>query len=313
MPEFVTSTPVRILAVIVLHKVAPMECESFRTLLEAMRQIRLSDETSQILFYDNTPGGQSIHLLPDGVRYEADPLNRGLPSAYNRALAIASEEGFNWILTLDQDTSLPTDFMAKLLPALQYVNSMPRVAAVVPQISDGDKVISPNALSLKIFPKFFPSDFVGISMERTSAINSAATLRVEALREIGGYDPLYRLDYSDAITFHRLHCRGRKIFIAGNIKVRHELSVLDMKHRVTIERYRDILAAEAAFWDECMGGVANLALPIRYLYRIFYKFWWTEASLPYFKLSLQNLLRRIFLTKKQRRRIWERSSSARLG
>jgi GT2 family glycosyltransferase len=302
--------PVRILAVIVLYKVAPLECESFRTLVEAIKHIHPDDHAPQIFFYDNTPGGQQVGSLPQGVWYEADPLNRGLPAAYNRALALCSEQAFNWMLTLDQDTSLPADFLVKLYSALRYVNPMSNLAAVAPLVSDRGKVISPNALGLKLFPKFFPQDFVGVSLGRTSAINSAATLRVEALREIGGYDPLFRLDYSDAVTFHRLHCNGKRIFVAGNIKVHHELSVLDIKHRVTLERYRNILAAESAFWDECMGWISNLALPLRYFYRIFYKFWWTKATLPYFRLNLRYLILRIFLTKRQRQRLWQQSSSA---
>jgi len=186
-----------------------------------------------------------------------------------------------------------------------------RVAAVVPRITDKGRVISPIALSLQLFPKFFPADFVGISLERTSAINSASTVRVSALKTIGGYDPRFWLDYSDAVMFHRLHLKGMRIFIAGNIRVDHELSVLNMKHRVTLRRYEDILGAEAAFWDECMGRIGDLALLLRFAYRIFYKLWRTKASLPYFKISLRFLCMRLFYSRKHRREVWEQSSRAR--
>jgi len=236
-----------------------------------------------------------------------------LAVAYNRALEIAMREGFDWLLTLDQDTCLPTDFVSKLAHIAKFVTPLETIAAIVPQISDKGRVISPNALSYGIFPKFFPSEFTGISQERTSAINSASTVRVGALNRVGGYDTRFWLDYADAVMYHRLYSAGFNLFIAGNIKVQHELSVLDMKNRVSAARYEDIMGAESAFWDECMTRTASIALLLRFAYRLCYKFWRTSASMPYFKISLRFLAMRLFYSRRRRMEEWQRSVRLRLA
>lgn len=290
----------------------PQDSVSFQTLEAAKKHVFPSKLSIKTFLFDNTPDERCVGTLSGGALYESKNKNLGLADAYNHALKIAEEGGYEWLLTLDQDTTLPVDFLEKLYDALAYVTTFDQVAAVVPRICDKGRVVSPNALSHNLFPKFFPTEFVGISLEKTSAINSAATIKVSALRSIGGYDRRFWLDYSDAIMFYRLHLAGKRIFIAGNIQVEHELSVLDMKDRVSLKRYGDILAAESAYWDECMSGTANVALLLRYAYRIFYKFWRTKASLPYFKICLSYFWRRILISRKQRLREWNRSAERRL-
>lgn len=297
----------RILAVIVLYKNAPLASVSFQT-LQASVQNCPDPSLVKIFFYDNTPGGQPHVEIPAGTTYESRSENNGLAIAYNRALAIAVEEGYDWLLTLDQDTSLPLDFVTKLAAATTYTLDLPQVGAVVPQIRDRQRLISPAALTLSLFPKFFPDDFVGITLEKTaSAVNSASTVRVSALQAIGGYDPRFWLDYSDAIMFYRLQQKGFRIFVAGNIRVQHELSVLDMKNRVSTERYEDILGAESAFWDECMGKIAGVALLIRFSYRLLYKFWRTGGNMAYVKISLRYMWRRVAYSQQRRMELWQES------
>ena len=309
--ESVQESGARVLAVIVLYKMLPQDSVSFQTLEAAKKHSPPGKVAIKTFFYDNTPGGQPSAQYPEESSHESSGENNGLSVAYNRALEIASEAGFDWLLTLDQDTSLPFDFLTNLSNTLAFVAPLSQVAAVVPQVSDNGRVISPAALSYNLFPKFFPAEFIGISLERTSAVNSASAVRVSALKAIGGYDPRFWLDYSDAVMYHRLHCNNFRIFIAGNIRVEHELSVLDLEQRVTLERYEDILGAESAFWDECMGRVGHLALFLRFSYRLVYKFWRTGASLPYFKISLRYFCMRLFFSRKRRTEAWERSSQRR--
>jgi GT2 family glycosyltransferase len=300
--------PLKLFAVIVLYKVIPQDSVSYQSLLAAMECVPPSSMEIEILFYDNTPGGQNIGSLPEGVRWESHGENNGLAIAYNRALEMAADGGYEWLLTLDQDTSLPTDFLSKLGPAIDFVTPLSQVASIVPKIFDKARLISPNGLRWDIFPTFFPSDFVGISLEpSTSAINSASTLRVSALRAIGGYDLRFPLDYCDAVMYRRLYAKNLRIFILGTIRVDHELSVLDMAARVTLERYASILGAESVFWDEYISKTAAVSLFFRYLYRIGYKLWQTGGSFSYVRISLRFFGRRIFYSRRRRMLDWEQS------
>ena len=301
--------PVRVLAVIVLYKMLPNESVAFKTLRAAMSNVQRGKTDIKIVLYDNTPGGQDVEALPADVKYQADVNNGGLSKAYNYSLEIAYENGFDWLLTLDQDTALPVDFLCKLSDAIAFVAPLNAVAAIVPSVSSDGIVISPS-IPLKSWAvwKHFPADFVGISMEKmTLAVNSASTFRVNALREIGGYDPRYWMDFSDILLYHRLHEKNFRVFVAGNIYVEHEASVLDMKNRVSPDRYEKIDRAEEAFYDEYLGTKEGMVLFLRLLYRLVYKLWKARVTLPYFKVGLIFLCRRIFWSRKRRLKNWKQS------
>jgi glycosyltransferase involved in cell wall biosynthesis len=261
-------TPVSLLAVIVLYKSTPKSSSSFRTLQDAMKQMPQGKLRLRILLYDNTPQGKAPDALPEAVDYEASPSNRGLPDAYNRGLEIAEKEGFHWLLTLDQDTALPIDFLANLCEVILSVEASSEIAAVVPQLLEKGRILSPEHFLLNAFPRFLPRGFVGISRHPTFAFNSGSTLRVSALHEIGGYSPLFWLDYCDAYIYSRLNRKGKKIFVAGNIQVEHEFSMLDANQRVTLERYRNIVQAGCAFWDMEMGTLAGFRHTTSLIYRL---------------------------------------------
>lgn len=305
--------PVRVLAVIVLYEQTPQDSVSFQTLDAAIKHARPGKLSLKTFFYDNTPGGQASSKYPDKSSYEAPGENRGIAEAYNRAIEIAYQEGFDWLLTLDQDTKLPIDFLDNLADTVAFVTPLKKVAAVAPLLYDKTRLISPSAGPYATSPKQFSEEFIGISMEKSTwALNSASTVRVSALRSIGGYDSRFWMDYSDAVMYHRLESNGMRVFVAGNIRVEHELSVLDMKNRVSPARYEAILGAESAYFDECMGRTANRQLLVKSIYRSFYKFWGRGGNRAYSKIACRFLYRRLFYSRKRRMETWEHSVRSRL-
>jgi GT2 family glycosyltransferase len=309
LDELIHQIPVRVFAVIVLYKMAPSESPALRTLRAALSGFKDGQADIEILLYDNTPTGQYVDVLPADVKYKADFKNSGLATAYNYALEIATEKGFDWLLTLDQDTTLPIDFMRKLFATATFVAPLSNVAAIVPHISGDGMVISPSIPRQHWLKwRHFPDEYIGISTEKmTLAVNSASTYRVSALREIGGYDPRYWIDFSDVLLYHRLHEKNFRVFVAGNIHVVHEASVLDIRNRVSPGRYENIDRAEEAFFDECLGTTERLVLLLKLLYRLVYKLWKARLPLPYFKVGLIFLCRRLFWSRKSRMENWRHS------
>lgn len=300
--------PPRTLAVIVLYKVGPLECESFRTLSKAMKQLNSSDGALHILFYDNTPGGCDPGTLPNGVRYEAAQQNAGLAVAYNRALEVAEAEGFDWLLTLDQDTSLPEHFLTAVGEIAARIESDNSIAAIVPQLSDSGTLLSPTWWLWNAIPRPIPRGFTGISMRTSSAFNSASVVRVSAVRMIGGYNQRFWLDGSDNYLYSQLYKHGKRLYVAGNIMVEHQYSVLDMNQRVTISRYQNILSAGCAFWDIELGWLAGLDYTARLIWRTFYTHW-THGHDPAFRrASLQMLKKRLFQSRKHRIKEWKQKT-----
>jgi GT2 family glycosyltransferase len=312
MDNSVNQFPVRVLAVIVLYKMQPSESVSYSTLRAAMSALSDGQADIKIVLYDNTPGGQDIGELPDDLLFKADFENGGLATAYNYALEIAHEEGFDWLLTLDQDTTLPIDFLLKLCHTAAFVAPLPNVAAIVPHISSDGQVLSPFIRMKHLtLTKKIPDGFIGIPTDNVYAVNSASTIKVSALKGVGGYDPRFNLDFSDLAIYHRLHCHGLRVFVAGNIYVEHEVSGYDLKNRSTPGRYEDFCRAEETAYDEWVGGVARVLLAVRIFHRLVYRLWRNNGSLPYFKICLRFFCRRLFYSRNYRIENWKPSAGLR--
>ncbi len=298
--------------VVILYRMKPCESAAFNTLQRAISYFQDGQDYIKILLYDNTPGGQDIGALPSDVQYKADVDNGGLATAYNYALRTADEHGFDWLLTLDQDTSLPIDFIFKLRHAAALVDSMNDVAAIVPCVMSNGRVLSPFTLMKHwTFMRHFPDQFVGIPLENVYAANSGTTTKVKVLKAIGGYDSRFRLDLSDFVMNHRLHCHKLRVLVAGNIHLEQELSSHDLKNRSTPGRYEEYLRAEEGFCDEYLGWEVGIVVVIKLIYRLVYKLWRNGGGLPYFRIGFRFLCRRLIYSRKYRLRSWRQSVNRR--
>ena len=294
-----------ILAVVVVYKTQPLHCSSLITLLASAAE--LSNQSNQapqaprlrILVADNTPGGQPIEALPPAVQYRAYVENPGLARPYNDALLEAERDGFEWLLTLDQDTSLPVSFLPEMLQSAKAYQQNQEVAAVVPCIVDGKRVISPFRYLGGFLPSMLPAGMSGIAGPHTSALNSASLLRVGALRELGGYDERFPLHNSDTRLYQRLDLAGKHVAVAGHVTVPHELSILDRENRMSPERYRHMLEDECFFWDRHMGPAGRAERLIRLAVRYGRGVLRGEAP-AYQRLTLLELRRRLLTTRSAR-------------
>jgi len=292
---------VRIFAVIALYKMRPSESAALRTLLAAIPGLRNGEAEIKILLYDNTPGGQSVGLLPPGVGYKANPENGALSAACNYALKIAREDGYEWLLTLNQDTTLPIDFLCKLSHAARFIATMDDVAGIVPSISSEGRVVSPfTVMKYWTFTRHLPQGFVGIPFEDVYAANSASTIKVNALMAIGGFDPRFPLDMVDFDVNYRLHRQNLRFLVAGNIHVDLELSNLDLKTRSTPSRYEEYLGAEELFCDEYLGRIMSIVVVLKLIYRLGYKLWRNGGSRTYYEIGFIFLCRRLFYSRRHR-------------
>ncbi len=312
MSELSPSTSVRVLAVIVLYKTMPADSNAFRTLWTLVNLSTPSSLYLKVLLYDNTPDGCYPGAVPNGVLYEAAQQNAGLAVAYNRALEIAEEAGFDWLLTLDQDTSLPEHFLPKLSEIIVRVSSDKSIAAIVPLITENGRVLSPYWFRCGSIPSYPPLGFIGIIKQPSYAFNSASTLRVSDLRMIGGYNPRFWLDSSDHYIYRQLYKYGKKVYVSGDLQVEHHFSVLDMNHSVSLSRYKNILNAGCAFWDLELGWLAELDYTARLAYRTFYKHWKHGHDPAFRRASWKMLKKRLFWSKKRRIESWKRETENRL-
>jgi glycosyltransferase involved in cell wall biosynthesis len=300
-PDPCSRDSLRILAVIVLYKIQPDESVAFRTLQNAILTLSSEDADIQVLIYDNSPGERTQTAFAKGVRYVAAQKNLGLAAAYNYALEIAKEEDSTWLLTLDHDTALPLDFLSRLKEyALANVSRLD-VAAIVPRLKDGARSLSP-VIARQWGVSYLHRDLVGIAPYKVGAVNSGSLFRVNVLRQIGGFSKYFWLDQLDADVFRKIHLHGKYVYIAGDIHLKHELSILH-EESIGPERFRNYLLAESAFLDLYGSLIERTMHSLRLLGRLG-KQKMRKAPQSVRQLTKYALQRRIFLSRKRRIGDW---------
>jgi GT2 family glycosyltransferase len=292
----------RLLAVIVIYKMHPRDSSTLQTLLDTAKNVCPEDLNLRILIWDNTPGGQDVGELPKEILYIAAPHNPGLARAYNQALELAQAECYDWLLTLDQDSMLPLSFLVRITGLVRELSPIETIGAIVPQVVSDGRIISPFRFLFGGVPKWFRQGVVG-SKRAVYAVNSGATLRVSALREIGGYDPLFPLDVSDVSIFHCLHKSGKRVFIAGDLMINHNFAYFNKQGRMSFERYDASLLDDCAFWDMYMGPIARFERIIRLAGRACRDLYISEKS-DFHKRTLSELKRRLLKPRHERIAEW---------
>ena len=307
-----TRSPFTVTVVIVLYRIVPERSPAFQSVMGARAAMSSQGGSVQVLLWDNSPGAGNGEGLPDGVHYFADASNSGLAKAYNHALTWATQHGCNWLLTLDQDTAVPTDFFVRMAAAARESSRFAGIGAIVPQIAAGGKQLSPNYFQFGAIPRWYRPGYVGVPSEPVFAFNSGAMLSVAALQQAGGYDPRFWLDDSDAMIFSKLHEHGKRVYVAGDIQVEHEFSMKDMQQRMSPQRYRNAMFAETAFWDLRMNRAAGWERTLRLALRLV-KQWWRKDSPELRRITRQALMRRIFTSRRSRIEEWMRETENRIG
>ena len=225
------------------------------SLVEALRDLSVERDSIALLAYDNSQLASECALPPLAIydqKYVHDPQNGGLAAAYSTGLNCANKNGADWLLLLDQDTTFTARFLREVMGVI-HQGVAGNVAAVVPTLLDGDVVVSPKPVPFSILqplkgrrrPRFL------------IVLNSGACLRVKALESIGGFPRDFWLDFLDHVVFYRLQSRGWTVRLLSS-KLKHELSIRDIPKKMSIERYRNMLEAEARFLDETLPSTRKV-------------------------------------------------------
>jgi GT2 family glycosyltransferase len=232
--------------VVVLFKQVVEASKTFRTLQQAMLHLKRDlPEPIKVILYDNSPEKQSFESNNDkevSISYVHDPRNLGIATAYNYALAAARENGSEWLMLLDHDTEITSEYIEAVMIGDEQDNS---IAAIVPKIKSENQMISP-VYSHTLRPLQGEKPVAGIQEKPVMAINSGALVRVDFLTKMGGLNEEFPLDYLDHWLFHVIYDQGYKVRLL-DVTLEHELSVMDYS-RVSLKRYQSILESEIHFF-----------------------------------------------------------------
>ncbi|MDD7792751.1 glycosyltransferase family 2 protein [Clostridium sp. 'White wine YQ'] len=200
----------KILAVIVTYNV---ESEISKNV------IRLKNIVDELLIVDNGSDirtKKSLEALEslEGVRIKFLTRNMGIAYAINTAFKYAEENGFEWVLTLDQDSKIFDDMIENMLKTYEMISD---------DVRDKVAILAPKYYE----EKFYDKDNLNSSEEGYSTvlteITSGNLVKINLLKEIGYLREDFFIDYVDHEFCLRINREGYKVLKIENALMLHNL------------------------------------------------------------------------------------------
>jgi len=151
-------------------------------------------QVEKVYIFDNSTNAKRFPF-PDRVVYMTEHDNKGIAYALNRIMEMAKKDGYEWVVTMDQDSILPETTISLYN---QHINNDPRIAIICPQVVDSRR----GYMKIKKEPRIEYIDF---------CITSASCTFLEAWEKVGGFDEWLFIDLVDNEFCKRLIVSGYKI------------------------------------------------------------------------------------------------------
>ena len=132
--------------------------------------------------------------------------NKGIASALNDGINMASQSGFEWVLTMDQDSSFEETMLERYLSYFERMPEKSQIAAFGPAF-EGDNLKNQEITAVKV----------------ASVITSGSLVNVSIFNKIGGFDNKLFIDEVDHEYCYRAGSIGFTVFQLPQIYLQHRL------------------------------------------------------------------------------------------
>jgi rhamnosyltransferase len=188
---------------------------------------RVAKQVSQTLIVDNgSPACCVEQLRKMAKQYDVhlilNPRNEGIAQALNTAARWAMENGYLWLLTLDQDTAVSPD-MIETFEGVLCRDSCPQRLAVI-----GSNYVHKE--NKRLFWDRFGSDGA-LSAEMTTVLTSGSLISLAVFREIGGFRDDFFVDCVDHEYCLRARAHGFRVIVTSKPVMEHGIGRLT-EHRL---------------------------------------------------------------------------------
>lgn len=189
-------------AVVILYNPKPETIEYIRSYLPYVDKLYAIDNSEvKSAISDQIAGFDKIVYLDNNENY-------GIAKPLNQACKLAIEDGFNWLLTMDQDSSFSQNNI------LAYINCWEGLG--------GKEQIAMTGVE---FIKKENGEVNCTYTEVTSLITSGSMINLALFTEIGPFDEALFIDQVDLEYCYRAILKGYKIIKLNNIFFTHSLGV----------------------------------------------------------------------------------------
>lgn len=184
--------------------------ENFDSALKQVDHLFLIDNHS-----DNIKAVEEMFSGYPNITFIKNDDNLGIAKALNQIMEASVKAGFDWVLTLDQDSVCADGLVESYQKYLDYE----KVALITPLIIVDE--------GMELAPDLPPYEYI----ER--CITSASLTKVSVWKEIGGFDEVMFIDYVDTDYCTMLLEHGYKILRDNQITLSHRLG--DIKEVKSLE------------------------------------------------------------------------------
>jgi rhamnosyltransferase len=152
---------------------------------------------------------ESIKELSEKIVFIFNQKNEGISKALNTAVKKASDQGYAWLLTMDQDSYFEEAEGKAYFEQfeMQFYNSA-NVAIVSPNHGSNNSEQRGN---------------LNAAREVESCITSGSLINLRICNELGGFDEKLFIDEVDMDYSYRCVLAGYKLIQLSNIKLNHQL------------------------------------------------------------------------------------------
>lgn len=198
--------------------------------------INCTQQISNVVIVDN--GSKNISSVQNMCRMFNSHLislnkNIGIAGAQNRGFHYLQGQGYNWVLTLDQDSIIPLNMIEAFIKSQKLKND---TGIITPAYTDenwnGKKKLNKQANNIVITRK-------------NLVISSGNLVNVKAWETVDGFDEDLFIDLVDFDFDAKLNIAGYKIFQLDNIYLRHSIGIKIKKSPII----KFILLCDAAISD----------------------------------------------------------------
>ena len=179
------------------------------------------NEVEKLVIVENgSKNNQKVKEIVD--QYQKDRIkliqnseNVGIAKALNQIMHYAEKEGFEWVITLDQDSVCPENLVSEYQKYIDEKN----VAIICPQIQDRRR-------------KYIEIENVHGVSEIDMCITSASCTNIKIWRKTGGFDNKLFIDLVDNEYCKKIRLYGYRILRLNYLILNHEFGDIEPKDTI---------------------------------------------------------------------------------
>lgn len=175
----------------------------------------------RVIVFDNVGDQEQLLCRYDRVTYLTEKANKGIAYGLNAIMTQARTNGYDWVVTLDQDTVIPHNTCVTFL---KYIN-IKEVAIISPQVIDKRR--------LYINPNKSVEDVIDIDF----CITSASCTNVAIWEKVGGFDDWLFIDFVDNDYCKRVKACGYRILQIPSLIIDQEFGKIELKSPWKVKFY----------------------------------------------------------------------------